>query len=317
MCSFAQKFLILFNSRCNSLWQSIHLIYRSFTHESYSRAMLSLCWITTTAIYLLILFLNILNVSSVSALPAGPITIFTSRNTLPTEASKYIAEPQVLSTRRVATSCQRLTVDQVKKRELYNYFVRLSFRTLTLSVPGWEELEKKAKQRWGKWHEIKTDDPDLASREWAQVCAQPATMSFTGSPQCSPENVTVAGELDGTTGTVATAIAIGNTRVLQVTVSSASSIFSSGTLMTSISAPGIIDGISSATFSLDITNSETSSASRTYSDMTTMTLTMSSAEGKTCNVMATVKSCTVRGTGEVKLVATGSQSLKSWTTSFA
>ncbi|KAJ4468854.1 hypothetical protein J3R30DRAFT_1616142 [Lentinula aciculospora] len=57
--------------------------------------------------------------------------------------------------------------------------------------------------------------------------------------------------------------------------------------------------------STEVTNSQTQSFTPSYNDVSTVTLTMKAPQGKTCNAITSVKSCTLQATGKIRYLASG------------
>ncbi|KAJ3792743.1 hypothetical protein GGU11DRAFT_760514 [Lentinula aff. detonsa] len=250
--------------------------------------MLSSSWIIATFFGFFAVLLSSL---AVLALPTGPIIVPSFQDASSNDASKHLAtdlERRFLSSRTVqAPICRNLTKDEFN------------------DLPGANKLKELATNTWGKGSKLNFNDKDEPGYP-AQICAQQqVTIKYSGSPECHTTNATTQGELSGTTGTVAIAVAQGSTLTAQFTVSSAASISLSDTYMASVSFPAIVDVMDASTVNVAITNTQTESFMTQHNDMTTMTLTMSATEGKTCTAIESVKSCTLQGVGELRLEAVG------------
>ncbi|KAE9396736.1 hypothetical protein BT96DRAFT_921904 [Gymnopus androsaceus JB14] len=204
---------------------------------------------------------------------------------------RYLADMEGYNTQRRDTSstCGNLTVTEAE------------------SLPGWDTITNYADSNWGTGSRSIATNPSDYSGSPAEVCITSSTVevSFSGDPTCQTNNVTTGGELVGTNGSVAIAVAQGFTSTSTFTVSTAASIGVSDTLEVKIGFPDVADVSESVTVSTDVTNTQTSSFETSYNDVDTITVTMTAPEGKTCNAISSVTSCTLQATGQIQYLASG------------
>ncbi|KAJ3970056.1 hypothetical protein EV361DRAFT_311599 [Lentinula raphanica] len=191
--------------------------------------------------------------------------------------------------RRGAPTCANLTVDEAK------------------TLPGWSKIEDYADTNWGKGSRNIVTNPDDYPDSPALVCTSntPVNVSFSGQPMCQTNNVTVTGNLEGTDGSVSVSVSQGFNASSSFTLQTTSSIGVSSTLGVSIGLPDVGSIGASVTMSTEVTNSQTKSFSASYNDMSTVKLNMKSPDGKDCNAITSVKSCTLQATGKIRYLAQG------------
>ncbi|KAJ3710350.1 hypothetical protein DFJ43DRAFT_1108944 [Lentinula guzmanii] len=134
---------------------------------------------------------------------------------------------------------------------------------------------------------------------------QPIQMSYSGKPLCTTNNVTSAGVLSGTSGTVSVSVGQGFMVSSTFALSSSTSFDLSDGLTPMINFPdvaGIMQGFSTNAM---ISNTKSDSLTKTYNDMQTTTLIMASLEGQKCDATVEIRTCLLQGIGELKMVGTG------------
>ncbi|KIK61256.1 hypothetical protein GYMLUDRAFT_73603 [Collybiopsis luxurians FD-317 M1] len=188
-------------------------------------------------------------------------------------------------------NCVKLSSDDVKK------------------IPGWKKLEGIANDRWGNHkRNIVTNDqhPDTVSKG-ATLCiaSESIKIRFTGQPTCQSNKVSAGGGLKGTNGTLSLAVAQGFTASSQYTISQAATIGVSQTFLGTLDFPEVAGVSEAITMSASITNTLTKSFTAQYSELNTVTLLMTSPDGKSCDAGTNVTHCTLQGEGEMHLLATG------------
>ncbi|KAE9386396.1 hypothetical protein BT96DRAFT_949152 [Gymnopus androsaceus JB14] len=173
------------------------------------------------------------------------------------------------------------------------------------SLPGWDTITNYADSNWGTGSRSIATNPSDYSGSPAEVCITSSTVevSFSGGSYLP------GGELVGTNGSVAIAVAQGFTSTSHI--HPAASIGVSDTLEVKIGFPDVADVSESVTVSTDgllpIGDSDSGViASKTsYNDVDTITVTMTAPEGKTCNAISSVTSCTLQATGQIQYLASG------------
>ncbi|KAJ3994911.1 hypothetical protein F5050DRAFT_1809168 [Lentinula boryana] len=192
-----------------------------------------------------------------------------------------------------APVCHMLSVDDLKK------------------IPGFEQLVSEAKEEHGSGsYHLKTYDKKLPGKA-ATICVNgPAQVKYDSGAAnkklyCNEVVADAKGELTGTNGTVALMVLQGVQVTAQLTISNAASFGLSNMYQTQVAFPGVADLFDFFTTSVSITNTQTQSFTTTYTDQTTLSLTMSSVEGKTCYAKEVVEQCTIPGTGRIELLVEG------------
>ncbi|KAJ7087115.1 hypothetical protein C8R44DRAFT_893278 [Mycena epipterygia] len=174
-------------------------------------------------------------------------------------------------------------------------------------LPGWATLKAAAEKNWGTGsYNVVTNDKDYPQQS-AQNCVSQDTapIAIDGSPSCQTQNSTVGGQLVGTSGSVTISHTEGSKYSTTTTVTEESSISVGLSVTATLGFPEIADV--SSTFSIDTTITNTLSTSTTQeNDLSSTTgMTVNSPEGKTCHLEFTTKSCTINGTGKVRMLGTG------------
>ncbi|KAE9402004.1 hypothetical protein BT96DRAFT_991516 [Gymnopus androsaceus JB14] len=190
--------------------------------------------------------------------------------------------------------------------------IALDERTNVPSLAGTLLITNHAdNNQWGTVSRSIVTNPSDHPGSPAEVCVTISTVeiSFSGDPTCQyhnptyiskTNNVTTSGELVGTNGSVAIALALGFSSTSSFTVSShRCNYWYSDTLEVKIGFPDVTD------VSESVTNTQTSSFETTYNDVDTITVTMTAADGETCNAISSVTSCTLQATGQIQYLASG------------
>ncbi|KAF8903576.1 hypothetical protein CPB85DRAFT_1226443 [Mucidula mucida] len=201
---------------------------------------------------------------------------------------RYPATASTGLTKR-ASQCGDLSVDDAKK------------------LPGWDAIEQYANDNWGDGsRKLETNPEDYLSQP-AQFCVtdEVVELSFEGDPVCQTHTTSTEGKLVGTEGQVSIAVAQGFNTDTSYTVSQASTIGVSSTLGVQIGIPEVADVTESVTVSTEVTNELSSTLDVSYNDVSTVTITMTAPEGQTCTAEATVKTCNMQATGNIRYLATG------------
>ncbi|KAJ3991394.1 hypothetical protein F5050DRAFT_1716128 [Lentinula boryana] len=214
--------------------------------------------------------------------------MFGSFSAVQLEGSSPIPDPSAIWRRSSAGACKNLTDPKI--------------------LPGWEKINEYAKTHWGnKRHKVVTNDKDFPQFP-ALVCTpttQPIQMSYSGEPLCTTNNVTSAGVLSGTSGTVSVSVGQGFMVSSTFALSSSTSFDLSDGLTPMINFPdvaGIMQGFSTNAM---ISNTRSESLTKTYNDMQTTTLIMASLEGQKCDATVEIRTCLLQGTGVLRMVGEG------------
>ncbi|KAJ6471780.1 hypothetical protein C8R47DRAFT_988081 [Mycena vitilis] len=178
-------------------------------------------------------------------------------------------------------------------------------------LPGWNTLKTTAESNWGtKSYTVVTNDqyyPDLP----AQSCVSTDVVTIVpdGAPSASDACNIQRSQSDGTqvgsNGTMALTHTEGTSSSTTSTVTKESSIAIGDSIAATVKFPEIADVTSTFTFTGTFTNT-LSTATQSESDETSSaTVTQSNVGGKTCHLEFTTQTCTITGSGEVRMLGTG------------
>ncbi|KAJ6630435.1 hypothetical protein B0H10DRAFT_2428028 [Mycena sp. CBHHK59/15] len=178
-------------------------------------------------------------------------------------------------------------------------------------LPGWNTLKAAAEKNWGTGsYNVVTNDKDYVDQP-AQSCASTDSVKIVpdGTPDASKVCTTQASNSDGkqvgTNGTIALAHSEGTSSSTTSTVTKQSAIAIGVSVAAEIDFPEIAKVTSTFSFTGTFTNT-LSTASESKTDQTsTATVTQTNVAGKTCHLEFTTQSCTVTGSGKVRMLGTG------------
>ncbi|KAJ7127574.1 hypothetical protein C8R43DRAFT_1240319 [Mycena crocata] len=178
-------------------------------------------------------------------------------------------------------------------------------------LPGWKTLKDTAEKNWGKGsYNVVTNDKDFSDQP-AQSCASTDQIPIVpdGSPGkdkvCNTQSSKSDGQQAGTNGTVALTHSEGTTTTTTSTVTKTASIAVGVSVAATVKFPLIADVTSTFTFTGTFTNT-LSTATESKSDQTSSaTVTQTNAAGKTCHLEFTTQTCTITGSGKVRMLGTG------------
>ncbi|KAJ7728133.1 hypothetical protein DFH07DRAFT_1066426 [Mycena maculata] len=194
------------------------------------------------------------------------------------------------------------------------------------TLPGWATLKSTAQTNWGSGsYNVVTNDPDSTCAElsghshrsdYTECCVSMALQPgqslqfFAGSPSaaqsCTSQTSTSSGQEVGTSGTISIAHNSGTSSSTTSTVTQESSIAVGTSLEVKVGFPDIVDITSAFTYTATFTNSLSTATTGTSSETSTDTLTQTNVAGKTCHLQFTTQTCTITGSGQIPMVATGS-----------
>ncbi|KAK0433152.1 hypothetical protein EV421DRAFT_1442929 [Armillaria borealis] len=191
--------------------------------------------------------------------------------------------------RRAASQCAPLSLDEAK------------------TLPGWNAILDYANTQWGTGSRNIYTNPAAYVDSPAQVCITDdvVELSYSGNPVCETHNTSTAGSLVGTDGQVQIAVQQGFNTDTSYTVSSASTIGVSSTLSAQIGIPEIADVTAELSVSTDVTDESSSTFDVSYSDVSTVTLTINAPDGKTCTATTSTQTCNIEATGNIRYLASG------------
>ncbi|KAJ7100518.1 hypothetical protein C8R44DRAFT_642060 [Mycena epipterygia] len=178
-------------------------------------------------------------------------------------------------------------------------------------LPGWNTLKSAAEKNWGTGsYNVVTNDKDYPDQP-AQSCASTEVVPIVpdGTPSsaqsCTTQSSKGDGQQVGTSGTIALTHSEGTSSSTTTTVTKTSSIAVGVSVAATIGFPDIADVTSTFTFTGTFTNT-LSTATESKSDQTSSsTVTQTNAAGKTCHLEFTTQSCTITGSGKVRMLGTG------------
>ncbi|TFK97505.1 hypothetical protein BDV98DRAFT_658604 [Pterulicium gracile] len=187
---------------------------------------------------------------------------------------------------RQSSGCKLMSVDEAK------------------SLDGWGDIEKYAHDNWGKKKYNLANDFEGRS---ALVCVdqEPAVLNADATPSCTNRESSTGGTLVGTSGQVTISYTQGYSQSAAMTVTESTSLGSSLTANVGFKLLDLLDVGASVTTTATVTNTVSESFTVTETSQDTQSVTMQAAEGKTCQLRFTNKTCSVQGSGTVKYVASG------------
>ncbi|KAJ7221302.1 hypothetical protein GGX14DRAFT_669325 [Mycena pura] len=175
-------------------------------------------------------------------------------------------------------------------------------------LPGWNTLKSTAETKWGKGsYNVVTNDKDFPDSP-AQICVSTDIVTIVpdGNPSasgsCNTQSSASDGKQFGANGTIALAHQEGTE---STTTSTESSISTGASVSTTVGFPDIADVTAAFTFTGTFTNSLSTATSSTNDQTTTATVTQSNSAGKMCHLEFTTQTCTITGTGKVRMLGTG------------
>ncbi|KAJ7243555.1 hypothetical protein B0H12DRAFT_1203701 [Mycena haematopus] len=160
------------------------------------------------------------------------------------------------------------------------------------NVPGWNTLKTTAENNWGTGsYNVVTNDKSVRNPSASQSCTTKSSQS--------------SGSHAGADGTISLTHSEGTSSSTTTTVTEESSIAAGVSVAATVKFPEIVDVTTSFTFTSTFTNT-LSTAMETKSDQTSSaTVTQNNVAGKTCYLEFTTQSCTITGSGEVRMLGTG------------
>ncbi|KAF5343876.1 hypothetical protein D9757_014102 [Collybiopsis confluens] len=213
-----------------------------------------------------------------------------------------IMNPPILEVRPAPPHIQRYLVNHQRRDTTGQNCAMLSAADVQ-KIPGWAKLEKIANEKWGN-HKRKI----VTNEQHTDTTQYPATICIASEaikPTCQSNKISAIGGVSGTNGTLSLAITQGFTASSQFTISQSAAIGLSQTFSASLDFPQVSGATEGVTVSASITNTLTKSFTAQYNEITTVTLLMTSPNGKSCDAGTNVTHCTIQGEGEMNLVAGG------------
>ncbi|KAJ7221298.1 hypothetical protein GGX14DRAFT_429403 [Mycena pura] len=201
----------------------------------------------------------------------------------------------ISSSRRDAAtgSCSDMSSDDVQK------------------LPGWNTLKSTAENNWGKGsYNVVTNDKDYPDSP-AQICVSTDIVNIvpdgnpSASSSCNTQSSASDGQQVGTNGTIALTHQEGTESTTTSTVTKETSISTGVSVSAEVGFPDIADVTTAFTFTGTFTNSLSTATSSTNDQTSTATVTQSNSAGKMCHLEFTTQTCTITGTGKIRMLGTG------------
>ncbi|KAJ7604301.1 hypothetical protein DFH06DRAFT_1487715 [Mycena polygramma] len=178
-------------------------------------------------------------------------------------------------------------------------------------LPGWNTLKTTAEKNWGTGsYKVVTNDKSFPDQP-AQSCVSTDVVAIvpdgnpSASKSCNTQSSQSDGKQVGSNGSIALTHSEGTSSSTTSTVTKSSSIAEGVSVAAEIGFPEIADVTSTFTFTSTFTNT-LSSATTSQSDKTSSaTITQSNVAGKTCHLEFTTQTCTITGSGKVRMLGTG------------
>ncbi|KAL1687926.1 hypothetical protein GGG16DRAFT_116475 [Schizophyllum commune] len=174
-------------------------------------------------------------------------------------------------------------------------------------LPGWDKLQSTANDFWGNYQrEIKTNNPDFPDKP-ARVCLTNNQVDITinGDPQCTTQSQSSGGDFSGTTGTAALSQTEGTAYTLSTTTTTEASVALGLSGEVKFGIPDIDSVTYKTSLTTTVSNKLGTTESTTQNQQTTSTVTVSQADGQTCQLDFETKSCTTKGSGNLPFLASG------------
>ncbi|KAJ7661838.1 hypothetical protein B0H17DRAFT_1258339 [Mycena rosella] len=178
-------------------------------------------------------------------------------------------------------------------------------------LPGWNTLKTMAENNWGTGsYNVVTNDENYPDSP-AQSCVSTDVMLIvpdgnpSASQSCNTQSSQSGGNQVGTNGTIALTHSEGTSSSTTTTVTKQSSIAVGVSVAAKIKFPEIVDVTSTFTFTGTFTNTLSTATETTSDETSSATVTQSNVAGKTCYLEFTTQTCTITGSGQVRMLGTG------------
>ncbi|KAJ6497449.1 hypothetical protein C8R45DRAFT_982932 [Mycena sanguinolenta] len=174
-------------------------------------------------------------------------------------------------------------------------------------LAGWSLVTAKAAANWGtgKYNLATNINNEADCPAIACVSNDAAVVTVNDDPSCVTSTQTSSGTLVGTSGSVTLSALEGTTSSTTITTTKTSDWSVGVSVAATISIPDIVDSTTTVTSSISVTNSLSNAVTSASNNQQTQSITMDAADGATCSLTFTSKSCTASGTGSIDMVAQG------------
>ncbi|KAF8161723.1 hypothetical protein K438DRAFT_2025666 [Mycena galopus ATCC 62051] len=175
------------------------------------------------------------------------------------------------------------------------------------ALAGWSQVTAQAKANWGSGGYTLATNINNEADYPAIACVSDDTSVVTvnGDPSCDTSTQTSSGTLVGTSGSVTLSALEGTSSSTTITTTKTSDWSLGVSVAATISIPDIVDATTTASTTISLTNSLSNAVTTASNNQQTQTITMNAADGVTCSLTFTSKSCTGSGTGSIAMVAQG------------
>ncbi|KAF7325298.1 hypothetical protein MVEN_02637300 [Mycena venus] len=174
-------------------------------------------------------------------------------------------------------------------------------------LAGWNLVAAQAAANWGngKYNLATNINNEADYPALACVSDDTAMVTVKGNPSCVTSTQTSSGTLVGTSGSVTLSALEGTSSTTTITTTKTSDWSLGVSVAATIGIPDIVDTTTTVSTSISITNSLSNAVTTASNNQQTQTITMNAADGATCSLTFTSKSCTGSGTGSIVMVARG------------
>ncbi|KAJ7490785.1 hypothetical protein FB451DRAFT_1221065, partial [Mycena latifolia] len=178
-------------------------------------------------------------------------------------------------------------------------------------LPGWNTLKSTAEKNWGTGsYNVVTNDKNYPDSP-AQNCVSTdvVQIALDGNPSasgsCHTTNDKSDGKMVGSDGTVALTETTGTVYTTSTTVTQESSISAGVSISATVGIPEVESVTAGYSFSATFTNSLSSAQTQESDESHSSTVTVNNPAGKTCHLEFTTQTCTLTGTGSIRMLGTG------------
>jgi len=174
-------------------------------------------------------------------------------------------------------------------------------------LAGWNLVTAQAAVNWGnvKYNLATNINNEADYPAIACVSDDTAMITVNGNPSCVTSTQTSSGTLVGTSGSVTLSALEGTSSSTTITTTKTSDWSLGVSVAAKIGIPDIVDTTTTVSTSISLTNSLSNAVTTASNNQETQTITMNAADGATCSLTFTSKSCTGSGTGSIVMIAKG------------
>jgi len=172
-------------------------------------------------------------------------------------------------------------------------------------------LKSTAEKNWGTGsYNVVTNDkdyPDSPANSCVSTDAVPIDpdSGTSASTSCTTQSSSSDGVQVGTSGTVSLTHSTGSSYSTTTTVTQESTISVGASVGVNITFPGVAEVTPGFSFSGQVTNTLSNANQYKVDQTTSAVTTQQNSPGKTCHLEFTTQSCSITGSGKIRMVATG------------